>query len=335
MQHKKKYVVVKSNKGAGLGDNLCAVFAGIAVAVFYGRKLIVDWSDGSFGELGVNTFPIFFELSPLISSDLSISDLNSLNVNVHPPAWSGNLLQHSYELYLQQNWDTYQRARTIEVLSSDPTYFNSDIDILVITDFSRLPHNNSLMSLASLIARNIKPSQKIQDLLDKYIRLNLGVPYIGVHVRMTDEKGAREKQRKYSDYIKLLRRIKSNNISLSKIFLATDNTTVIDSWKKDFPDLVFRQKAMPKPGDPLHLTEFAVPRFEVTIDAVLDMLILSKSTFLLFPDNSSFSLSSAMLSGLPSGNINAIPFRPTSSLAFRLISRLKHLLLHLFQKVKV
>ena len=70
------------------------VFAGILVSVLYGRKLIVDWSDGSFGDLGVNTFPLYFELSSFISDDISLADLNS-SLDVQPPVWTGNLLRNS------------------------------------------------------------------------------------------------------------------------------------------------------------------------------------------------------------------------------------------------
>ena len=274
-----KYVVVKSNKGAGLGDNLCVVFAGILVSVLYGRKLIVDWSDGSFGDLGVNTFPLFFELSSLISDDISLADLNS-SLDVQPPVWTGNLLRNSYELYLEQNWDTYERKRTISLLSSDPSYYNSEVDILVLTDFTRLPCDLSLINSGSVVSRYISPSAMIQEYLEEYINLNLVEPYIGVHVRMTDEQGAREKFRKHSYYIQLLRNILDGNHTLSKIFLATDNLSAINCWKNDFPDVIFRPKSMPpKSGDPIHLTEFSVPRFELTIDAVLDMLILEVILF--------------------------------------------------------
>ncbi len=329
-----KYVVVKSNKGAGLGDNLCSVFAGIVVATFYGRKLIVDWSDGSFGEPNMNVFPLLFDLSPSISTDKSLSELNG-STSVQPPSWVGNLLRHSYELYLEQNWDTYQRKRTIDLLSTDPQYFNSAVDILVITDFTRLPCQSTLKDLAPVVAGHIKPSQTIRKYLDDYISLNLAQHYIGIHVRMTSEKGAQEKSRKLSYYIQLLKEIRAENPSLKKIFLATDNASVINEWKNIFPDVVVRQKLMPKAGDPMHLTEFGLSRFEVTIDAVLDMLILSKGNFLLFPDNSAFSLSSAILSGLPSGNIYPIPFKPVSPFVLRLVSKMHKILLLLISKTRL
>ena len=201
---------------------------------------------------------------------------------------------------LNKNWDTYERKRTISLLSSDPSYYNSEVDILVLTDFTRLPCDLSLINSGSVVSRHISPSAMIQDYLDDYITQNLVEPYIGVHVRMTDEQGAREKFRKHSYYIQLLKNILDDNHTLSKIFLATDNLSVINCWKNDFPDVIFRSKSMPpKSGDPIHLTEFSVPRSELTIDAVLDMLILSRSNFILFPDNSAFSVSSAILSGLP------------------------------------
>ena len=155
-------------------------------------------------------------------------------------------------------------------------------------------------------------------------------------MRMTDEQGAREKFRKHSYYIQLLKNILDDNHTLSKIFLATDNLSVINCWKNDFPDVIFRSKSMPpKSGDPIHLTEFSVPRSELTIDAVLDMLILSRSNFILFPDNSAFSVSSAILSGLPPHKFLPIPFRPSSSFLSRLVSKLNRLFSLLCSKLVI
>ena len=92
------------------------------------------------------TFPLYFELSSFISDDISLADLNS-SLDVQPPVLDCNLLRNSYELYLEQNWDTYERRR---ILCFRLTHLiNSEVDILVLTDFTRLPCDLSLINSGS------------------------------------------------------------------------------------------------------------------------------------------------------------------------------------------
>jgi hypothetical protein len=305
-----KYVVVKSNRGAGLGDNLLVVFTGLLVAFFYGRKLIVDWRDGSFADINVNAFGEFFYLSPSISANIDLDTLNSLG-SVEPLAWNGKLHLHSFELYLQQGWNSYSRQRTIEVLSCSPSYFDSQSSVLVITDFSRLPAGINLIQMRRLISSYLSPSDLLAQRVDEFVCNYLHAPSIGVHIRKSNESGASEKYRRTSQYLPILSKLNLAHFS-APIFLASDNSDVINEWQKLYPKLVIRPKLMPNSGLPLHLSDYGLTRFESSLDSLLDMLILSRCSHIIYPNNSAFSMSSAILSSSPDSSLFAIPFRDNS-----------------------
>jgi len=307
-----KYVVVKSNRGAGLGDNLLVVFTGIIIAHLYDRKLIVDWSDGSFADIGVNAFSCFFNLLQSISADISLENLNDLD-SVEPSAWRGNLHLHSFELYLQQGWDSYDRQRTAEVLSCNPLYFDSPTTVLVVTDFSRLPDGVNLVQMRNLISSYLSPSYLLAQRVDDFVNHNLSTPSIGVHVRKSSESGALEKYRQPSQYFQILSQLLTT-ISSPLIFLASDNSDVINDWLDLFPNLVIRPKLMPNPGLPLHFSDYGLTRFDSSLDSLLDMFILSRCSHIVYPDNSAFSISSVIFSRLPDSCLSSIPFRKLSLL---------------------
>ena len=62
----KRFVLVKAFRGAGLGDALRAVILALIYAERNNRYVVVDWSDGTFGDEGEEVFTKLFKLkSPI------------------------------------------------------------------------------------------------------------------------------------------------------------------------------------------------------------------------------------------------------------------------------
>jgi hypothetical protein len=292
-----KVLLVKSSRGAGLGDALRVVLAAVAYGAATGRSILVDWSDGSFGPFGTNMFPAFFQ----IDRRLAVGDLPAgfwQDRDVHPPIWGGRLRDPVHELYLGQGWSHWERARTKALLSADLFEAAYPHDVIVLTDFTGLPAHLAAEPLIGPLHAILQPASEIAAELSLFAAKHLQPPTIGVHLRETTEPGAAEKARRHSTVLRVIRRLQQRWPD-AVVFLATDNRDTEARFRDHVPRLVVRQKHLPPPGLPVHLSDYGPSAVEKTRDAVIDLLLLARCDALVHPSNSSFSVVASLLSSAP------------------------------------
>ncbi|MGA1410143.1 MAG: nodulation protein NodZ [Prochlorotrichaceae cyanobacterium] len=79
-----KFLICKGS--SGMGNRILAACTAILYSQISGRKLIIDWRDGSYSEEGDNSFPVFFELPEANSmEELPVA------ASVYPPVWQDKL----------------------------------------------------------------------------------------------------------------------------------------------------------------------------------------------------------------------------------------------------
>lgn len=303
-----KVLLVKSSRGAGLGDALRVVNVAITYGAATGRRVLVDWSDGSFGPFGTNMFPAFFQIDPGIAA----GDLPAgfwLRRDVHPPIWSGRLREPVHELYLEQGWSHWERARTKALLSADLFEAAYPQDVIVVTDFTGLPSHLAAEPQICSLCTVLKPAQEIAAEVNSFVAKHLHSPTIGVHLRDTMEPGAIEKARSDSTVLRVIRNLR-RRWPEAVVFLATDNRNTEARFRYHVPRLVVKQKHLPPPGLPVHLSEYGPKADEKTRDAVIDLLLLARCDALVHPSNSSFSVMASLLSSAPAALRFALPPDP-------------------------
>ena len=315
-----KLILVKSSRGAGLGDSLRVVLAAIAYSQISGRGIAVDWSDGSLGPEGVNVFPSFFQLhTGLVCPDLPSIFLET--ASVHPPIWQHRLHEPVHRLYLEQGWTHFERERTKALFSADLTQPFYSQDVIVLTDFTGLPQHLIPEVLPHPLRQCLLPAASVAVEVNNFVEQHFTKRTIGVHLRETQESGARLKARSDESVWKALQPL-LDRWPGARVFLATDNQATQERFGAVLPDMIVQEKAMPPAGMPMHLTDYGPSLAEKTNIAVVDILLLARCDALIYPSNSSFSIIASLLSCAPSEHLFALP-PDLPPLAVRLLKRVR------------
>ncbi len=72
---------------AGLGNRMLATMTGMLFGKLCGRRIIVDWCDGTYAEDGVNAFSLLFDAPVLDVTTCRFEDVRA----VAPAIWAGHL----------------------------------------------------------------------------------------------------------------------------------------------------------------------------------------------------------------------------------------------------
>lgn len=298
----KKGVLVTKGK-AGLGNFLLSVLGSIIYCHMTNRKLCVDWSEPMYSEDGKNIFPSVFVCK---IEQIDISQVR--DENIYPPIWRGNLSKRVDEIiraYDPKYWD--------DEMDIYPKYsillnkMNLEQETLVrwsyFDDFSRVfkqlgynfySEKLRLQVLRKVLAENIKLAQPIESELKKLSANLLGLETIGVHIRFTDLRGP------YSIILNRLRKVAIKR-KRATIFLATDNKKVELEIEAMFPGRVKKSgKLMPNDGTPIYEKYRTKQALK---EALFDMYLLSKCTYLIFSSSSTFGLCAALLSTASKENV--------------------------------
>lgn len=323
---KKKFLVIKSTGGAGLGDSIRSVISGIHYALISQRNLVVLWDDGLYGKENYNIFHDLFELSNefyVTESEKYILE-NHHKLTTHPIAWKGKLDQPMKYVYGSLISDEWNRQWALNNLSFDQTNFNYSEDILVMWDFDGFPlswksldRNKRLgrsleETLIKIASKYISPNQTVLEEVEDKTYKRFAERMIGVHIRKTNETGAKEKYISEKTYFQLIDIIR-NIYPESGIFLATDNYDVECNFKYRYQNLYTINKWFPKSGEPIHFSCYDSQPLQRAKEALLDILLLASCNFLIYPSSSSFSHISRIFSKLPSYNVYPLISKPNFS----------------------
>jgi hypothetical protein len=135
---------------------------------------------------------------------------------------------------------------------------------------------------ASLLQRHIRPTPRIQAMVETYVRTNFeGSFVVGVHYRGTD-KHEDAPRVPYDEVRAAIREVLlAAKTARYRIFLATDEQAFLNYMLDEFPDtLLYRQMFRSVDGRPIDVTNDD-GNYKKGEDAVMDCLLLSRSQFLI------------------------------------------------------
>lgn len=308
-------VMVKGTGGAGLGDLIRALLAGLHYATVSGRGLVPCWDDGLYGPIGENVFPRLLHLTGIVSPPLAGLDAN----DVAPTVWRGRLHLPLGRVYALERTDDWNRAWALDHLSFDQTRYDHPQTTLVMWDFDRL---SAAWAAADPLARlGVSPDAAQRLLARRHLRpvpvvlervraihAHFARRMIGVHVRKTFEKGGASRHLDQTAVFAVLDRLAGDD-SVG-IFLATDNRDVEAAFRERYPRVVSTSKWFGTPGIALHFDDQAPNKTQLAIEALVDLYLLAACDALIHPAESSFSRVAALIGDIPPECQLALPPGP-------------------------
>lgn len=310
-------VIVKGTGGAGLGDLIRALLAGLHYATMTGRGLVPCWDDGLYGPIGENVFPRLLHLTDIVSPPLADLDAN----DVAPAAWCGRLHLPLGRVYALERDDDWNRAWALDHLSFDQTRYDHPQTTLVMWDFDRL---SAAWTAADPSARlGVSPDAAQRLLARRHLRPVPGVlervraihaqfarGMIGVHVRKTFEKGGASRHLDQTTVFAILDRLAGDDGF--GIFLATDNRDVEAAFRERYSFVLCASKWFGTSGVAMHFDDQAPDRTQLAIEALVDLYLLAACDALIHPAESSFSRVAAVIGDIPPARLFSLPpGRPT------------------------
>jgi len=295
----KKYLVVKGH--CGLGNRLQTLVGAKVYAEATGRKLIIDWSDGMYGEKGRNVFPEFFSLEGASYSLNEVKDSES----VYPAMWEGNLECNVSEIVKRTNWYPFGE---MNLPSCDLAKIDYDQDVLIYTAYvhnlHRIPKHALQKSkyasmseeqiIKKILNEDLKLNPVVKERIDSFKKGNFHHPIAGVHVRFTDLIVGFSNRA----YHKKLKKMIKKNPDLN-IFLATDNRKVEQNFNERYKNVLTLDKWLPKQaGKPAHYNCDNDKCFKMGIDALADMYLLGMCDYLVYNEYSTFTFYTRNITGI-------------------------------------
>ena len=291
---------------AGLGNRILSTLTGMAYGQMSSRRIIVDWSDGAYAAKGTNAFPLLFS-SPVFSPDTVPPQTN----DVTPDVWRDHITWS-----VEQMIGKYDPKRF-----SDPTIYRkyccdlsrTDLPQTLAVYWSYLPKFRRIRKhfkgqyahlvgmserriIAELMPQLIIPLPVITDPVDRFVSEQFKAPIIGVHVRHSDRKSPIEKICRSID--RLLAKTPE-----AQIFLATDNRAVETDLKSRYANIIVTDKWLPSPGEAIHYNKTDVDPTKSAIEALIDIYLLSRCDYLIYPGGSTFSYLARCIGDFPSSHI--------------------------------
>jgi hypothetical protein len=345
-QQSPKYLVVKGSGGAGLGDKLRALAVGMLLARATGRVLWVDWADRAYAGEGTNIFPHLFSLSGIeCTAECPAAE------SVAPNVWSGHLeksqdAMRAHDLRergVEWNgpappWDPIEAMRryswSVEDLH-DPAQAVVVTTMLSVTQAAsalRLeglidPRADAEVLLARCLREHLRSSVRVGELIAGFAEQNgfRKRRVVGIHVRHAEESAAARTMPSMEAYFAAAEKAMGPQHE-SVLFLATDNSSVIDWFRARFGEgrVLVTPKWFAAPGQSLHKNPLCPDPIASAQEAVVDLGLLACCDHLVSLGNSSFSIVASALSRAPESERTVL--LPRQSMLRRTSSRVRSLL---------
>lgn len=281
-----------------MGNRMMSVMGALVYSRISGRTLSVDWSDRAYSNDRSNVFPRLFSAPQVIDP----ADLYSM-VDVCPRVWKGNLEKSVDEIYSILNPhdpDADQDESLTPATSIDFRSISHPERVVVrwawYHDLRFLrPHFGSLNLgrdvggvLQKVAREKLVPGDVVVRRVEQFASRHFVAPVIGLHIRQTD------RQNRYHAYFPMIKDILHRSPT-AMIFLATDNRSVEDEFRRTFARVVCTDKWFPAPGQPLHRSGECPDRFEGGVSALVDLYLLARCNYLIYNGTSSFGVLAALL----------------------------------------
>jgi hypothetical protein len=294
---------------AGLGNRMLALGTAYVYAQLSGRALYVDWADDVYSSNGENVFGKLF-VSGEILGERPVCDENTSIVR---PIWEGRLALTASAMIDKFDASRHSAKNIWRKYSISLNRLGYDERIAVYWSFSsHLDELRRHMSkcfryhgktdreiLADIYQNSIRIHPDIAERVEDFARANAVDGAIGVHVRYMDKRVS------VADFLPYIRRIADANPS-APIFLATDNREADRFIREKYPRVIATPKWYPEGGTSMHQNPECPDRLRNAVEALIDMYLLARCRWLIFPGRSTFSLISSLISKAPPENIHDV-----------------------------
>lgn len=304
MTDTRKILLVKGI--GGMANRMLALATGWTYAQLAGRELVVDWSDARYSRRGDNAYPHFFA-----RPGSGLLDRAMASRSVTPSVWKCNLNVNA-GLFLKQNTRTSVRdpaewARLAVDLSQvdhpeETAVYWSHFDRLdeLRRHFTgpfagwRQPGHDAL--LGRILREDFQLRLELKGRIRRFEKERFRDRMIGVHVRATDLRTRAEAVLQRAD---ALRRRHPE----AGIFLATDNRSVEERFRRAFAGVVTTEKWFPPPGEMMHGGTAPDP-LENGVEALVDLFLLARCAILVIDQNSSYGYAARLIGGHKRGSVH-------------------------------
>lgn len=301
---KHRHLIIKT-KG-GMGNRMLCTVTGLMYAKITGRTVSVDWRDQVYADAGINAFPLFFA-SPT-SPEIHLKNESN---SVVPVIWNGNLNKSISQMIKLKHPNKHSSIFIHKKYSIDPSQISYPEDILVYWSYTErinrmrnlfpahFPHyvkKNKCHILKEALTSMLPLQDNIKKLIEERKTALWEDKVIGVHVRFTDRKV------NLKLYDTPIRRI-LKKMPRAQIFLATDNTDIIAYFKKNYRKVIYTEKWFPENCGSLHQNTSCPDKTQNGIEALIDMYLLAECDALIYPEHSTFSWISSILSNASPSDI--------------------------------
>jgi hypothetical protein len=298
-----QYLLVKGS--AGMGNRMLCAASGILYGMVSGRKVIIDWTDGEYADKDQNAFDLYFDCPDVVKHSERPS-----TEDIAPEIWKDHLDKSISWMLRSYDPDKFSSIFIHKKYSIDVKRLNYPQRVAVFWYYThRLPAiipylkntKYANMGIQEILRRILCDSitlrkeiaQKIADFQSKHFRKSV----IGVHIRQTDRIVPIEK------YNRPLNRILRENPD-AQIYLATDNKTVEEYFEKEYKNEILKtDKWYPDKNEQMHINSNCPDMYQNGVEALVDMYLLSKCDYLIYPGISTFSWISSILSNAKPENL--------------------------------
>lgn len=298
-----KFLVIKAK--AGLGNRMLSAVTGLIYADLSGRTPVIDWRDGVYAALGVNAYPLLFEL-PLAHDPAEFDAATE----VTPAVWSGRMASHVGPLLN----GAHEGARLYRRSCVDLSRLDQPEPVAVFWSYvPKVPRLHRLMRrdarfrgrpdyeiIAGYLTRYFRPNARVRQAVAAALD-PLPRPVIGAHLRYTDMTGPLDKVK--TEIARIRARLPE-----APIFLATDSAKAQADILGTFGNLHVTEKYLPEDGRQLHahLDHAGVDPVLEAENAMIDMWALAACDHLIYSRNSTFSGTSALIGGIPPARLHNV-----------------------------
>ncbi len=289
-------------KGAnGMGNRIFSLLEGIVYAKLTNRKIVVDWRDEIYSNNKENSFLYFFKNY--------FDDLSKINRNgtVFPKIWKNNLDKSLYDMFrnegIKNSLDGWEKF-SIDI---NNTKYNEDVLIFIAFEFGKmfkfyklLPREwpkDKINLIKFLLNKYIYLTEEITKEVNSFKEKNFKDNVIGVHVRYTDNMNKKFIHYKGTDldsFFPIIDNLLLKNKN-SKIFLATDNKSILDLFKNKYSNILYFDKYFDIENGAIHYSKNCDKKI-VAKESLIDLHLLAKCNYLVYSENSSYGRLASLLS---------------------------------------
>jgi len=295
-----KYIFIKSQNG--LGDRIITLASALYYAKKTGRRVLVDWSDDMYSDGRGEAFSQLFR----IKAPGRFGDLSAVLAGAHsvaPPIWDGHLDRYHFKLLDEVNDSVFDKDIALREHQIDLNEdYDEDVVVLWAPEqmMSNLPcpirelpteQSQRLALCAELLGEAVEPAPDIQEAVLDFRAQSGEGPWIGVHIRASNEGHTRHVPLEY--YLTLIRAYQRWHPE-AIVFVVTDNEESLRQVQAAVPGVVAYPKWFPPVGEAMHYGDDRPDPLAIAREALIEICALSECEVILAPIYSCFSFVSTM-----------------------------------------